>query len=700
MMESHGIAFLAASLLRPLGLAAAAWLVLRVLRVRHPASRHAVWTAVLIGMMLLPLVSVMTPHWKLPVLPRKHDPAAKPPVAASTAFADSALVDSDTRIGTATGGPSADQPAARFEWPATDTLVLWCYLVGAAAMMTYRLVGWALLWRVVSRSRPLRSRRVLESPDVLTPVAVGVLKPAVLLPAGWRNWDANTRRAVLAHEFAHLRRRDTLVSALARFVQCVFWFHPLAWWLSRKISDLAELACDAVALEKLDDPAGYSRILLEFARAVNRAGQRVALPGLAMATRSGMGRRIDHVFELSRGSMRKLARPGVLLPLMGVPVMCLAATIGLGEYRVGSPRLTVTPTEVGVRTAPPIVAPTQPAVVDAPPARVPAATQMVAQQTAPPPQAPLPAPQQNTPVQSAPPQNSAPPAAVAPAPAARPEFEVASIKPCTDSIPPGGRGGGRSGPGGGTNQPTGRLNIRCQTVNGLIMMAYALYANGQGNPLLGLDFPIDGLPAWTRSDRYDIEAKADGDAKQEMMRGPMMQALLEDRFQLKVHHETREVPVYLLTVAKNGPKMPPFQEGSCVPLDLAKFPPAALQPGEQRCPGTGRMKGPNMTVDVQGITVDDFAKIFLRLDRPVFNRTGIAGKYNFSLEWAPDETAPGGAGRGGDRGGLPVATPDADDPAGVSIFTAVQQQLGLKLEPAKGPREFLVIDHVEKPSGN
>jgi beta-lactamase regulating signal transducer with metallopeptidase domain len=167
-------------------------------------------------------------------------------------------------------------------------------------MVTYRVVGWLLLWRVISRSRLLRAR-LRESSDVLTRVAVGVLRPVVILPAGWRAWNTNTLRVVLAHEFAHLRRHDTLVSAMARMAQCVLWFHPLAWWLSRKISDLAELACDAVVLERVDDPAGYSRILLEFADAVNRAGRRVALPGLAMAAGSRMGRRIDQVFELSGG---------------------------------------------------------------------------------------------------------------------------------------------------------------------------------------------------------------------------------------------------------------------------------------------------------------------------------------------------------------------------------------------------------------
>jgi len=316
--ESYGIALLASALVRPLALAAAAWLMLRVLRVRHPASRHAVWTAVLIGMLLLPVVSMMTPHWKLPVLPPNHDAAAQ---AQSLGWGFESF-DASRRQTRHTGDGSG--------LPAAETLLLWCYAAGLLAMAAHRAMGWALLRRVVSRSTPLRAR-LRESGDVVTPVAVGVLRPAVILPTGWRGWNASTRRAVLAHEFAHLRRHDALVLALARLVKCLFWFHPLAWWVSRKISNLAELACDAAAMERVDDPAGYSRMLLEFADRVNRAGRRVALPGLAMAAGSGMGRRVDHVFELSGGTLRKLARPRLSLALMGVPVMFLAATVGLAE---------------------------------------------------------------------------------------------------------------------------------------------------------------------------------------------------------------------------------------------------------------------------------------------------------------------------------------------------------------------------------
>jgi len=264
---------------------------------------------------------------------------------------------------------------------------------------------------------------------------------------------------------------------------------------------------------------------------------------------------------------------------------------------------------------------------------------------------------------------------------ATPKFEVASIKPCGSDFDSGERGGASKG------QPSpGRLNLNCQTVAGLIQMAYLFFANGHLNP--GVLVPLSGGPAWISSDRYSINATVGGAQSQEVMRGPMMQALLEDRFQLKVHREIKEIPVYELTVAKRGPKLVPFREGSCNPMDFSKFPPS---PPENMCISRATMNGVNVTVEARGATLSDFCKLFLnRLDRPVIEKTGISGKFNFHLIYAP-ETDTDAAGPGST---VPDSLP------GPSIFTALQEQLGLKLERTKGPGEALVIDRVEKPSVN
>jgi len=638
--ESAGISLLASSLVRPLLLAAAAWLVLRLGNVRHPSSRHAVWTAVLIGMLLLPAVSLLAPQWELPLLPARRPATAAGPTVPGVSIV-SAPRDSLLTAPAAERRPA--EPAA-FPWPPLASSLLWLYLAGLVGMAVYRLLGQALLRQVLLRSRSIRGPWLRESADILTPVAVGVLHPTAILPVGWRAWSRQTRRAVLAHEFAHLRRHDAAVAGLAHLVQCLFWFHPLAWWLSRHIANLAELSCDAAALERMDDAAGYSRILLEFADAVHRAGRRVALPGLAMAAGPDMGRRIDEVFELSAGTLRRLSRPEIVLALVGLPVLALAATVALGR-----------PVTPGPQAVAPQAAPTRPV-----------------------------------------------------------QFEVASVKPCRDSLSSGGRGGGGFGKSGGrAGGPGGlspeRLDLNCETAMALIRSAYVRFAGGHFHAMPGNDPPIEGAPGWVNSDRYTIDAKAPSAAGQEMMRGPMLQALLEDRFHLKMHRESRDVPVWAMVVAKGGPKLKPFVEGSCVPFDPSKmtFPPTprVIPPGQKSCRFFMEPAGQNILANVEGARIGDFCTQFLGivLDRPVIDRTGLTGLFTFKVEFAADDNLPGlpsGARALAHGADAADGASAAAAPSGPSIFAALQEQLGLKLEPAKGPRDFLVIDHIEKPSEN
>jgi uncharacterized protein (TIGR03435 family) len=297
--------------------------------------------------------------------------------------------------------------------------------------------------------------------------------------------------------------------------------------------------------------------------------------------------------------------------------------------------------------------------------------------------------------------------AQSPAPAAIPKFEVASIKPCSDKdSAPAGKRGASSPPS------PGGLHLDCTAVWNLVQSAYVLFANGRVNPRSHV--PVEGGPAWIRTASYRIDAKPGSPQTQGMMRGPMLQALLADRFQLKIHRETREVPAYALTVAKGGPKLHPFQEGTCTPVDLKileQFPPPRfpeLPPGQSYCGGvdpdgarwviaTSGRHGTNATLDARALSIDDFIQhsLGLELDRPIFNQTRIAGRFDFHLEFAPEETTPA---PGEMVPGAGAAAPS--EPAGPSIFNALEQQLGLRLEPAKTLGSFLVIDRVEKPSAN
>jgi bla regulator protein blaR1 len=263
------------------------------------------------------------------------------------------------------------------------------------------------------------------------------------------------------------------------------------------------------------------------------------------------------------------------------------------------------------------------------------------------------------------------------APANTPKFEVASIKACKDPS---------NGPS--EHSSPGRLATDCHELLNLIGNAYTSFADGHFN-MNAENTPMNGGPPWLQTAGYDINAKAEGNPSVEMMLGPMMQRLLEDRFQLKIHRETREGPVYFLTVARGGPKLHPFKPGSCTPWSN---PPPPLQPGTKYC-GT-MIYGISPAVEALGATLDQFSKTLrMVVDRPVIDKTGIAGRFDLRVEFARDGTA---------LTGIALKGPDrAADPRGVpEIFTAIQEQLGLKLESGRGPVDALVIDHIERPTEN
>ena len=229
--------------------------------------------------------------------------------------------------------------------------------------------------------------------------------------------------------------------------------------------------------------------------------------------------------------------------------------------------------------------------------------------------------------------------------ASAPAFEVASVKLNT-SIHNGI--GNKFGPG--TMRWT---NAPLQT---LIHEIYRLKS-----------YQILGGPAWIDSDRWDIDAKAAGPASSKEMY-EMMGTLLADRFQLRFHRETRQLPVYRLVVAKGGPRLAQAKE----------------QDANHRW---GTTPGPGFLL-MYGASIQEFAYwLSVQLNQPIVESTGLKGRYDLKLEWAPDDSQ----------------TPDVDAPPEVAkwpIFGAVKYQLGLRLEPTKGPVEVLIIDHVERATVN
>jgi uncharacterized protein (TIGR03435 family) len=255
-----------------------------------------------------------------------------------------------------------------------------------------------------------------------------------------------------------------------------------------------------------------------------------------------------------------------------------------------------------------------------------------------------------------------------------PQFEVASIKPAALDA----RGMFiRPSPGG-------RVSVTNMTLKELIVIAYRIQP-----------YQISGGPVWLGSARYDISAKAENTLKDRDLQ-PMLQALLADRFQLTIHRETKELPIYALVLARKdgklGPKLIEAQEGGCTVPDFTK-PPAPPEPGKPPVKNCGQQMMSPRSLTAYSVPIANIVPMLARmLGRTVIDKTGLTGKYDISAEWAPDESLM-----------LPLS-PDAPRPAsdgsGPSIFTALQEQLGLKMESQKGPVEVFVVERAEKPSEN
>jgi uncharacterized protein (TIGR03435 family) len=222
--------------------------------------------------------------------------------------------------------------------------------------------------------------------------------------------------------------------------------------------------------------------------------------------------------------------------------------------------------------------------------------------------------------------------------AQRPEFEVATIKPGDPSIH-----------GTMINNPPGRLVMKNITLREAVRTAYRL-----NEP------ELIGGPKWVDSEHFDIEGKAASIIPWDQIM-QMLQSLLADRFKVKVHREARTLPVYALTIAKNGPKIPRAAVGD---------------------PANGATSWGSRNLTAKGVPINILARMLAdMLMRPVLDRTGLEGIYNVKLDFAPLEG-------------------NSDDTPAPALVTAIQEQLGLKLEATKGPVEVLIIDTAEKPDAN
>jgi uncharacterized protein (TIGR03435 family) len=253
------------------------------------------------------------------------------------------------------------------------------------------------------------------------------------------------------------------------------------------------------------------------------------------------------------------------------------------------------------------------------------------------------------------------PALLAQVDATKPSFEIASVKP------------NNSGATNSSTQthPGGRFTATNVPVRILLREAYRLQ-----------DFQLIDAPDWTRTERFDIAAKADGHPEYAEMR-MMLQGLLAERFRVIVHKEMRELPIYALVVARSDGKLGPQlfkSEIDCTDATGKKQPPSAISQARDVEPcgtnantsnNSATLRGGSIGMPSLAATLSTFA------NRVVVDRTGLAGGFDLILTWTPNQTS---------------------DTSGASLFTALQEQLGLRLESARGPVEVVVVDRVERPT--
>jgi uncharacterized protein (TIGR03435 family) len=331
-------------------------------------------------------------------------------------------------------------------------------------------------------------------------------------------------------------------------------------------------------------------------------------------------------------------------------------------------------------------------------------------------------------------RQAAPPAAAVPAEVPQgapktPQFEEASVRPCPKDFqtPEGLRGGGSNS----MRLSPGRLDALCMTVATLIRTAYRPLNNndvfpGMREPTLRMNLTaglgmengtrVRGGPYWVRSEKYTIAAVAGSATDAHTLQNLMLMALLENRFQLKTHIETERIPIFALTIAKGGLKMKRAGRESCVqpsdftggrgydPVERRRHYDSIRRGAKPECGTNIEIIGPNV-VHIGGAlplslladqlslasrdTIADVTNGLL-----IINKTGIPDTetFNYLLEYAADEDTRA-------KFGLPPDL-DADVPRGPAVFEALEKQLGLKLERAQGSREYVVIDHIERPSPN
>lgn len=513
--------------------------------------------------------------------------------------------------------------------PSLHTEGIFAALASIWAIGCFALVcSWILSWRGV-RAVLCNAHRAEDGPEfailnrlrdrmkIKTPVELlisdGSMEPGIV--GIWHSTLVWPRRiserltedqieAIIAHELAHVHRKDNLTAALAMLGTAIFWFHPLVAWLKARAMDARERACDEAVILLGNEPEVYASGILRTCE-FSIDSPLACVSGI---TGSDLKERVRRI--MCGNPVRRLPRAAVFA-LAASCALTIVAPIGFGF--LDAPRASA-------------------ALLD----------------------------------------DSGQKAAF--------NFEVATVKPTKD-------------PGSGERSlmmSPGRFWTKNIPLREIIMFAFDAKSTSQ----------ILDCPDWVVSTSYDIEAKEDEAVTTALQKKPaeerikairlMVQALLAERFQLKVSREMKELPVYALVIAKGGPKLtkatpPPSPSGG----------PAAGTPRMNRgfrLERPGKMEA--MNIDLDSLAGGMLTRFPETAGRVVVNKTGLTGLYDFTLKWTPETGSPAAGGPDG-----PAPAPTGEDPA-PGLLTALEEQLGLKLEPQKGSVEAVVVDHIEKPSPN
>jgi uncharacterized protein (TIGR03435 family) len=650
--------------------AAAVWLLLRIAprRALNAATRYAIWCAALAIVITLPALYLPL-HRNVPAAHVRAESASETGVEMDAAYDASSGLANGARSGPVRVEKTSFD-AAPSRWPRfpieiqAARWVKWVAIawIAIAALMLARLCAALVIlkhrkahafavpaeiatglgrWAVICGTK--RRIALASSEDLSAPVAAGLRHPSILIPAAlFSELDAAQLDQIGLHETAHLARHDDYALIVQRAVEAVFAVHPVVRWIARRIDLEREIACDDFVVNATGRAGPYAECLtrvVELAAGVR--GSPIA--AAAAEERSQLATRVEMLLDKRRNTGTGLLKARLTVAMIGLTALVGVVAAAPGVVAFTMPRNGTIDVDPQQQPQQPPAAPVAAARASGQPAPVnpSVAAQALAQERSP---------------QSV-------------APTTLPKFEVASIRPSKSAD-------GRTVLGG----DAGRLTANNVTVKKLIENAYGIK-----------DFQISGGPSWAGSDLFDISAKSESSMKPEDL-WLMIQALLADRFKLVVRRETKEMPVYALLVAKNGPKFRDAKESDPNIVDLGGR--SDLPPGVRprfMIVRRGRFTG-------QGIDMETLAwRLTGFLGRTVLDKTGLKAQYDLKFEWVPDENQIAMFQAMGvpEGNGAPPA-----DWQGPSLFTALEEQLGLKLDSQKGPVEMFVIDHVEKPSDN